>query len=81
MSKLDVLSNLSAAKHYPSTLIEIGTKDGVVNVGNGISVASIRQKMNNGETLLYSRIGEGHDPTSLDLQTAFLWSRLAHSSK
>jgi prolyl oligopeptidase PreP (S9A serine peptidase family) len=76
MSKLDVLTNLSADKHYPATLIEIGARDGVVNVGNGISVASIRQKMNNGETLLYTRDTEGHDPSSLDLQTAFLWSRL-----
>ena len=77
MAELDVLSNLSADKHYPATLIEIGAKDGVVNVGNGISVASIRQKINNGETLLYTRDTEGHDPTALDLQTAFLWSRLS----
>jgi hypothetical protein len=78
MAKLDVLKNLDAAKKYPPTLIEIGTKDGVVNVGNGITYHAIRQQMANGETLLYSRIGEGHDPVNLNLalQTAFLWSRL-----
>jgi len=76
MSKLDVLNNLSAAVKYPPTLVEIGTIDGVVNAGNGITYANMRLGMNNGETLLYSRIGEGHDPTSLALQTAFLWDRL-----
>jgi len=67
MSKEDPLKNLSADKTYPSTLVLIGTKDGVVNVGNGITLADIRQKMGNGETLLYSRIGEGHDPVNLNL--------------
>jgi len=76
MSKVDVLNNVSAAKQYPPTLVEIGTIDGVVNVGNGITYANMRQGMNNGETLLYARIGEGHDPSSLALQTAFLWDRL-----
>ena len=81
MSRLDVLNNLSAANQYPPTLVEIGTIDGVVNAGNGITYASMRQGMNNGETLLYSRIGEGHDPTSLALQTAFLWDRLKPTTK
>jgi hypothetical protein len=76
MAKTDVLNNLSAAKQYPPLLVEIGTIDGVVNVGNGITFATMRQGMNNGETVLFSRYGEGHDPSSLALQTAFLWDRL-----
>ncbi|MHB2017627.1 MAG: prolyl oligopeptidase family serine peptidase [Candidatus Xenobia bacterium] len=76
MSKLDVLNNLSAARHYPPTLVEFGTLDGVVNAGNSITYATTRQAMNNGETLLFGRTGEGHDPSSLTLQTAFLWDRL-----
>lgn len=76
MAKRDVLNNLSSAKQYPPTLVEIGTVDGVVNVGNGVTYAVIRQGMNNGDTYLYSRIGEGHDPTSLAFQTAFLWDHL-----
>jgi hypothetical protein len=82
MSKLDVLNNVSPTVKYPPTLVEIGTVDGVVNAGNGISYANMRLGLpNNGETLLYSRIGEGHDPTSLALQTAFLWDRLNPQAK
>ena len=76
MAKLDDLTNLSAKTQYPPTLIEIGTLDGVVNAGNGITLTKIRRQMNNGEVLLYTREGEGHDPNSLDLQSAFLWDRL-----
>jgi hypothetical protein len=81
MAKLDVLNNVSATTKYPPTLVEIGTIDGVVNVGNGITYHNIRQGMNNGEVLLYSRIGEGHDPSTLALQTAFLLDRLRPAAK
>lgn len=81
MSKLDVLNNLSAQKSYPPTLVEYGTLDGIVNVGNSLTYGTTRQSMNNGETLLYGRVGEGHDPSSLTLQTAFLWDRLGEGSK
>lgn len=80
MSKLDVLNNLTADK-YPATLVEIDTVDGVVNVGNGIGYASVRQKMNKGETLLYARHGEGHTPLSMTLPTAFLWDRLRQAQR
>jgi hypothetical protein len=76
MSEIDPLTNISASKPTPPTMVIIGTVDGVVNVGNGITYATMRQGMNNGETLLYARVGEGHDPTSLALQTAFLKDRL-----
>jgi prolyl oligopeptidase len=81
MSQLDVLNNVSATKKYPATLVEFGTLDGVVNAGNSITYATTRQGMNNGETLLYGRVGEGHDPSSLTLQTAFLWDRLTPTAK
>lgn len=77
MSKLDGLNNVSPSKSYPPTLVILGTMDGVVNAGNGITYANLRFGLpNNGETTLYSRYGEGHDPTSLTLQTAHLWSHL-----
>jgi prolyl oligopeptidase len=79
MSKIDVINNLTADKKLPPTMVAIGTKDGVVNVGNGITYHDIRQRLGIGETVLYSRIGEGHDPVNLNLalQTAFLWDRLS----
>jgi hypothetical protein len=76
MSEIDPLNNISASKPTPPTMIIVGTIDGVVNVGNGITYATMRQGMNNGETVLFAREGEGHDPTSLALQTAFLRDRL-----
>jgi hypothetical protein len=79
MSRLDPINNLNAEQKLPPTMIAIGTKDGVVNVGNGITYHELRRSLNNGESVLYSRIGEGHDPVNLNLalQTAFLWDRLS----
>lgn len=78
MGKLDVLTNVSAAKQYPPTLIGIGTDDFRVNPSVGITYASMRQAMKNGEALLYTRWGEGHELNAKDygLEMAFLWSRL-----
>ncbi len=77
MSKIDVLNNISASQKYPPMLIGVGAKDGIVNAGNGITYASLRQSMDNGETLLRVRLSEGHEPEDLVAQTAFLWSRLS----
>ena len=83
MTKQDVLNNLSPDTKLPPTLVAIGTKDGVVNAGNGITYHNMRQTMGNGETRLYSRIGEGHDPVNLNLafQSAFLRDRLLAAQK
>ena len=78
MSQFDALNNLSATTQYPPLLIDVGGRDGVVNAGEGISLASIRQSMNNGETLLHIREDEGHNPSSFDLETTFLWDRLTN---
>lgn len=76
MSRIDVLNNISASRAYPPTIVSIGTKDGIVNAGNGITYASIRQGLHNSETLLDVNFGGGHASTSLAAQYAFLWERV-----
>lgn len=77
MKAQDVINNLSKDTQYPPTMGILGTIDGVVNPGNTITYANIRQGMGNGEMVLYSRFGEGHDPLSLAIQTAFLKDKLS----